>query len=94
MANGVFALATMRFLTHGASMTSDQQHRRSHLFSVRLWVEPMRDGETEIRGRVHHVLSGDVRYFRTMSALSTFMLAKVQDIESGNSDQKGAEDAA
>jgi hypothetical protein len=74
-------------------MMSDQQYRRSHLFSVRLWVEHISDGATEIRGRVQHVLSGDVHYFRTLSALSAFMLAKVQEVRSVDSDQEGGEDA-
>lgn len=36
----------------------------SHLFTIRLWFEPTDCEGKEVRLRVHHVLSGEVRYFR------------------------------
>jgi hypothetical protein len=31
---------------------------------VRMWLEPLGDGQTEWRGKVQHVPSGESRYFR------------------------------
>lgn len=36
----------------------------SHLFTVRLWAEPVGFTQVEWRGKLQHVLSGEVRYFR------------------------------
>lgn len=36
----------------------------SHFFTIRLWFEPLTQDEVSVRIKVHHVLSGDVRYFR------------------------------
>jgi hypothetical protein len=43
--------------------TMDKQHD-SHLFTVRLWVEDLGDGQIEWRGKLQHVTSGEARYFR------------------------------
>ena len=53
---------------------------RSHLFTVRVWAEELGAGQTEWRGRVQHVTSGEVHYFRdwiTLIALLTAMLPEV-----------------
>ncbi len=42
---------------------------RSHLFTVRLWREDLGQGQTEWRGEVHEVVSGERRYFRDWSTL-------------------------
>jgi hypothetical protein len=42
---------------------------RSQLFTVRVWQENLGEGRTEWRGKVQHVLSGEVRYFRDWPAL-------------------------
>lgn len=44
--------------------TNKQPHPRTHLFTVRLWVEPLGDEQGE-RMQVRHVLSGETRYFHT-----------------------------
>ncbi len=36
----------------------------SELFTLRVWREVLGDGQTEWRGRVQHVLSGEIRYFQ------------------------------
>jgi hypothetical protein len=41
-----------------------QPAARTHLFTVRVWLEELRAGQTEWRGEVHEVVSGEVRYFR------------------------------
>jgi hypothetical protein len=46
---------------------------RSHLFTVRLWLEPLGDGQSEWRGKVQHVPSGEAQYFREWSSLVIFL---------------------
>jgi hypothetical protein len=55
---------------------------RSHLFTLRVWHEDLGQGQTEWRGEVHDVVSGERRYFRTWPALLTLvqaMLPKPED---------------
>jgi hypothetical protein len=49
------------------------QPQGSQLFTVRLWQEVVAEGKTEWRGKVQHVLSGEVRYFTEWSALIAFL---------------------
>ena len=42
---------------------------RSHLFTVKLWLEPLGDGQTEWRGQLRDVESGEIRYFRDLTKL-------------------------
>lgn len=53
-------------------MNQDRLHRTTHLFTVRLWIEPSARGGPEVRGRAQHFLSGEVIYFRTWVDLVTF----------------------
>jgi hypothetical protein len=46
------------------------QSAASQLFTLRLWREDIGEGRTELRGRLQHVLSGEVRYFRDWSTLA------------------------
>ncbi len=50
-------------------MNTHPLSHKSHLFMVRVWLEDLGDGETEWRGQVKHVLSGEVRYFRDWATL-------------------------
>ena len=47
----------------------------SHLYTVRLWPEPVAGGEMVWHGKVTHVLSGETRYFREWSALIAYLQA-------------------
>jgi hypothetical protein len=51
----------------------------SQLFTVRVWIEEHQDGRKEWRGKVQHVASGNVRYFRDWTALVTYMQQKLAD---------------
>jgi len=53
-------------------MDMKQQQYDSQLFTVRVWLEELGNGQTEWRGKVQHVTSGEVRYFRDWSTLVTF----------------------
>jgi hypothetical protein len=46
---------------------------RSHLFTVRLWLEPLGDGQAEWRGKVQHMPSGEAQYVRDWPALKAFL---------------------
>ena len=65
-------------------MQPDQRHPRTHLFTVRLWVEPFGDDQHEVRMQVRHILSGETRYFRSWSDVVTFLLAKMQALDQEN----------
>ena len=56
-------------------MERERSQRRSDLFTVRLWQEELGDGQTEVRGKVQHVSSGEARYFRDWPTLIAFLLA-------------------
>jgi hypothetical protein len=48
---------------------------RTHLFALRVWLEDLGEGQTEWRGEVHHVISGEIRYFRNWPALAGLLEA-------------------
>jgi hypothetical protein len=60
--------------------------RRTHLFTLRLWLEPVAVDRAEMRGRVQHVLSGEAIYFRTWPELSAFVEAMVAELEARRSE--------
>lgn len=60
-------------------MDKTEHQQRTHLFTVRVWLEELDEGQTEWRGEVHYVISGEMRYFRdwpTLVALLQAMLPK------------------
>jgi hypothetical protein len=56
-------------------MDKAQPAARTHLFTVRVWLEELGEGQTEWRGEVQHVISGETRYFRDWPALVAVMQA-------------------
>jgi hypothetical protein len=62
-------------------MDRSLQGSHSYLFTVRVWQEEMRAGQTEWRGRVQLVSSGEVRYFREWAALAPLLLAMLSEWE-------------
>jgi hypothetical protein len=54
---------------------------RSHLFTVRLWLEPLGNGQTEWRGKVQHVPSGEAQYIRDWPTLQAFLERELQPLE-------------
>jgi hypothetical protein len=54
---------------------------RSHLFTIRLWAEPLGDGRFEWRGRVQHVLSGRHRTIRDWPTLVRYLEGKLQELD-------------
>jgi hypothetical protein len=56
-------------------MVTDPQQSQSHLFTVRLWREELGGNQTELRGRVQHVISGETLAFREWVVLLSFLEA-------------------
>ena len=56
---------------------------RSHLFTVRLWLERTGEDPARWRGRVEHVLSGEAYYFQDWPKLIDFLLKHLAE-ESGD----------
>ena len=52
---------------------ADQPAQSSHLFMLRLWPEDLGGGQTDWRGSVQHVNSGELRYFRDWTTLQAFV---------------------
>jgi hypothetical protein len=62
-------------------MELDQSLHRSHLFTIRLWTEPLGEGQVERRGRVQYVLSGERRFFHDWSTLVEYLEAKLAELD-------------
>jgi hypothetical protein len=56
----------------GTSMDPEQVHHRSYLFTVRIWPEAVGE-EIEWRGKVQHVTSGKMCFFRDWPTLVAFL---------------------
>jgi hypothetical protein len=63
-----------------------KERQRSHLFTVRIWSEVLGGGQTEWRGQVRHVTSGETRYFRDWSSLVTYLVQMLEQLEGGEDD--------
>jgi hypothetical protein len=53
----------------------------SHLFTLRLWKEPLGDGQVELRFQVQHVLTRENRIFRDDAQLLAYLRAKIEEAE-------------
>jgi len=58
-----------------------ERYQRSHLFTVKVWREPVGEGRTEIRYQARHVLSGETRGFRDDTLLIAFLQTKLAELE-------------
>ena len=57
---------------------ANQSTQSSHLFMVRFWPEDLGGGQTDWRGSIQHVNSGEVRYFRDWPVLEDFVEGLLQ----------------
>jgi hypothetical protein len=64
------------------SMDTPSQRPRSHLFTVRVWQEEIGTDQTEWRGKVQLLTSGDVRYFRGWATLVPLLLTMLSELDS------------
>jgi len=60
-------------------MDRPPQRPRSHLFTVCVWKEEIRADQTEWRGKVQLLTSGEARYFREWSALVPLLLTMLSE---------------
>jgi hypothetical protein len=54
-------------------MDEGQGYQQSQLFTIRMWPEALGEGQTEWRGQVRHVPSGETRWFREWAKLITIV---------------------
>ena len=66
-------------------MNIHEQSPRSHLFTVRVWAEELGACQTEWRGRVQHVTSGEMHYFRDWATLVSLLTAMLPDTDAARS---------
>ena len=63
-------------------MTIDTTPKR-YLFTLHLWQEPLDADQVEWRGRIKHVRSGEIRYFRDSESLYEALMSTLVDIDAG-----------
>ena len=64
----------------------------SQLFALRLWTEQHDPESTDIRFKVQHVLSGEVRHTRDWSEVEAFVMQIFHEVETGvRSEKESAE---
>lgn len=71
---------------------TDRPAQRSHLFMLRLWLEDLGSGQTDWRGKVQHVNSGEARYFRDWPTLEAFVEGLMFKIDPEGMHAGGTED--
>ena len=52
-----------------AAMHEKEDINRSQLFTIRVWLEAVGDEQTELRGTLKHILSGETHHFRDWPTL-------------------------
>jgi hypothetical protein len=62
-------------------MNRSHSEYRSYLFTIRIWAEYLGDDQIEWRGRVQHIASGEIRYFRDWPTLIQLLLAWLPALE-------------
>jgi hypothetical protein len=60
---------------------STERNQRSHLFTVKVWHEPLGEDGSEIRYHAQHVLSGEAHMFRDGALLIAFLQTKLDELE-------------
>jgi len=48
---------------------AQHSHTTSHLFTLRLWLEPLDDERSEWRGELKYTATGEIHYFRRWDQL-------------------------
>jgi hypothetical protein len=52
---------------------NQEEQSNSHLFTIRIWLDEV-DGQTQWRGKLCHIPSGESRYFRGWASLIALIL--------------------
>jgi hypothetical protein len=62
------------------------------LFALRLWTEQDDPASKDIRFKIQHVLSGEVRYSRSWAEVEAFVMQVFHEVETGvRSEKESAE---
>ena len=68
-------------------MNGQGEGARAQMFTLRVWVEDVGNGRTEIRGALKHLLTGETHHFREWSTLirhlETTFTSEESHLESG-----------
>ena len=59
----------------------DRYQYQSQLFTLRVWQEALGEGRSEWRGKIQHVQSGEVFYFREWSSLAALLEKMLVEVE-------------
>jgi hypothetical protein len=60
-------------------MMEEEGRKPSQLFTLRVWTEAVGDSQTEWRGKVQHIATGETQYFRNWEALVEFLQRSVSE---------------
>ena len=60
-------------MSKSPSVQDSHELAHAQLFMIRMWRETLSEGCVEWRGKVQHVASGEVRYFRDWTVLIATM---------------------
>ena len=69
-------------------MNNEEKHLDSQLFTLRVWQETEADGQIQWRGKLRHIPSGEIRYFRGWAALIPLMLDMLRRYNALNLENK------
>ncbi len=59
-------------------MEQERWQPRAHLFTLRMWEEELGGGQSEWRGKVQDIASGEAAYFRDWPGLVAVMQRLIQ----------------
>jgi hypothetical protein len=62
-------------------MQKSQRRPRSHLFTVQVWEEAVEMEQTEVRGKVQLLTTGEARYFREWAALVPLLVTMLSEVD-------------
>lgn len=54
---------------------------RSHLFTIQVWEEAVGMDQTEVRGKVQLLTTGEARYFREWAALVPLLVTMLSEVD-------------
>ena len=55
---------------------------KEQLFTIKLWQEALTEKQTEWRGKIQHIGSGDSSYFRDLSKMMDFITRRLSGLVS------------
>lgn len=64
-------------------MDEEMPQLRSYLFTVRIWLEEIRDGQMGWHGKAQSIFHGETVYFRDWSVLLAFLKNHIPENSAG-----------